>query len=163
MNQYELDTIKQAILNEIEGYEFYRLAAGKAHDEETRQALLNLSDEEMKHVEWLQGLFNHMRNEDADKFNLALVSDPPSPHIYDWNQLNEKDIQSTMSVFGIGMQMEALAIEFYAKAKEESKSEVAKKLYSKLIAWEQVHHDQFAAEYAKLKVEWWDEQRFSPF
>ena len=30
MKQFEIEMIKQAILNEIEGYEFYKLAGGQA-------------------------------------------------------------------------------------------------------------------------------------
>lgn len=163
MKQFELDTIKQAILNEIEGYEFYNMAAVKAHDEDTKQAFLNLAMEEMKHAEWLRDLFTKLQNDDQDSFNLAMVSDPPSPHLYDWSRLDRKDAQSAVSVFGIAMQLEQLAINFYQEAELKSQSQLVKSLFAKLIAWEQMHFDQFEREYDILKHEYWDTQSFSPF
>ncbi len=163
MKQLELDTIKQAILNEIEGYEFYHMAALKAHNEETKQAFINLADEEMKHVEWLRDLFTKMQADSTDKYNLAMVSDPPSPQLYDWSKLDRRNAQSAMSVFGIGMQLEDLAIKFYKKASEDAQDPFAKALFAKLVAWEQVHYDQFAREHDILKSEFWDAQGFAPF
>jgi rubrerythrin len=163
MKQFELDTIKQAILNEIEGYEFYQMAAEKAHDADTKQAFINLAEEEMKHVSWLKELFVKMQDEDHDKFNLAMVSDPPAPHLYNWDNLDRKDAQSAVSVFGIGMQLEELAIKFYEQARDNTEHDMAKGLYTKLIAWEKVHFEQFAKEYELLKREFWDMQQFAPF
>lgn len=163
MKQIELDTLKQAILNEIEGYEFYQLAAGKAYTEEAKQAFLNLAEEEMKHVEWLQDLFIKMRSDSQDTYNLAMVADPPSPQLYNWEKLDRRDAQSAMSVFSIGMQLEKSAVQFYEEASSRSSDPVVKELYKKLVAWEQVHYDQFAREHDILKSEFWDAQGFAPF
>lgn len=163
MKQNELDAIKQAILNEIEGYEFYQLAASQAKDDETKQSFLNLANEEMKHVEWLKALFNSMVNDDHDSFNLANVSDPPSPEIYQWKHLDRQNAQTAVSVFGIGMQMEQLAVKFYTEARDQATHDHVKALFTKLIAWEQVHFEQFAKEYDLLKQDWWSTQSFAPF
>lgn len=163
MKQLELDAIKQAILNEIEGYEFYHMASLKAHNEETRQAFINLAEEEMKHVEWLRDLFTKMQEDSTDKYNLAMVSDPPAPQLYDWSKLDRRNAQSAMSVFGIGMQLEDLAVKFYKKASEDANDPLVKALFAKLVAWEQVHYDQFAKEHDILKSEFWDVQGFQPY
>lgn len=163
MMQKELDTIKQAILNEIEGYEFYQMAASKAHDADTRQAFVNLANEELKHVEWLRDLFTKMQTENTDAYNLAMVSDPPSPQLYNWANLDRSEAQSAMSVFGIGMQLEELAVKFYETARDTTEDQAARGLFTKLIAWEQVHYDQFAREHEILKREFWDDQGFAPF
>lgn len=163
MKQIELDTIKTAILNEIEGYEFYQLAASRAYTEEAKQAFLNLAEEEMKHVEWLKDLFMKMKADAAESYNLAMVADPPSPQLYNWEKLDRKDAQSAMSVFSIGMQMEKAAVAFYSEASQKSTEPMAKELFAKLVTWEQVHYDQFAREHDILKSEFWDAQGFAPF
>lgn len=163
MNQNQLNTIKQAILNEIEGYEFYQLAASKAATEDAKQALINLANEEMTHVSWLKALFNNLKTDGKDTFDLAMVSDPPSPNLYDIKMFGDQDSQSAMSVFGIGMNMEKAAVEFYTKAKAESESPEASAVYEKLITWEQQHYEQFAQAYEQLKSEWWNESSFAPF
>jgi rubrerythrin len=48
MNSKELDIIKQAILNEIEGYEFYKMAAKQSGSKESEEAFNELANEELK-------------------------------------------------------------------------------------------------------------------
>ena len=44
MNNQELMIIKQAIINEIEGYEFYNMASNKANSVEVKNAFLELAE-----------------------------------------------------------------------------------------------------------------------
>lgn len=163
MNQSQIDTIKQAILNEIEGYEFYQLAATRAATENSKQALLNLANEEVLHVSWLKALFNSLKEGTTNTYDLTMISELPSPQLYDIEMLGDQDMVSAMSVFGIGMQMEKAAVEFYTKAKQESDDDASKMVYSKLIEWEKSHYDQFATAYEQLKSEWWQRNDFTPF
>lgn len=163
MNKSELNLIKQGILNEIEGYEFYKIASHQAESDETKQAFLNLAAEEMKHVEWLRELFEKMTDDNNDEFKLSAIADPPSPKLFSWGNLDRNNAGVAMSVFSIGMQMEQASIDFYQKAMTETENTEAKKLYKSLIAWEQVHYDQFAKEYENLTEDWWADQGFAPF
>ena len=162
MYKGELDVISQAILNEVEGFEFYRLAAthGTAGN---KQAFLELADEELKHVEYLKKLFNKIKDSDEDDIRLAFDAKPPSPEIYKWEKVGKDQSSLAMSVFSIGIQMEKDSIEFYQNAKENTTLDVAKKLYDLLIKWEKVHLEQFTAQYNMYKEEWWAEQNFAPF
>lgn len=163
MNKNELDTIKQAILNEIEGYEFYKIASHEADHDLTKAAFNNLADEEMKHVEWLKELFMKMTDGSDEPFKLSGIAEPPSPQLYDWSKLDRSQASTGMSVFSIGMHMEQASIAFYQKAKEQTQNEEARKLYDVLIKWEQVHYEQFAKEYESLTEDWWSDQGFAPF
>ncbi len=163
MQQKELELIKQAILNEIEGYEFYKLASTQTHNTETKEAFLTLATEEMKHVEWLKDLYLSMKDNATDAYDLANLQDPPSPHIFKWENVDRKNADLAVSVFSIGMQMEKSAVKFYTEAMSITQNDVARKVYEKLIEWENQHLHQFSDEYELLKRDWWTTQSYAPF
>lgn len=163
MQRTELDYIKQAILNEIEGYEFYRMASQQTDSAQAKEAFLELADEELKHADYLRALFDHIKGGKEDDYAMAFLSDPPSPKIFDWDKVEGKSASLAMSVFGIGVQMEKASIDFYEEAKQNTQIESAKKLYDILIHWEQVHLQQFNTQYNRYKEEWWNDQGYAPF
>lgn len=163
MIKKELDVISQAILNEVEGYEFYRMAADQAGTSESKEAFLELANEELKHVEFLKALFDKVKNSSDDDLSLALGAKPPSPEIYDWKKVGKPYADLAMSVFGVGIQLEKASIEFYEKAKADTEVEEARKLYDLLIKWEHVHLEQFTEQYNIYKEDWWYDQGFAPF
>lgn len=154
--------IKQAIISEIEGYEFYTLAASQAKTPFVKETYLTLAEEEKKHVIWLQDLLKQFDSEDH-RLDLASVEAPPSPEFFKWEKLDRENPQTTISVFGIALQLEKSSYEFYAEAAENTTDEIAKKLFRILEAWEKAHYAMFDKEYKSLKQEWWSEQSFAPF
>ena len=163
MNNQELMIIKQAIINEIEGYEFYNMASNKANSVEVKNAFLELAEEEMQHVTWLKDLFNKVKDDNIVDFQLALIAEPISPEIFKWDNIDRRDAAIAVSAFGIGIQMEKASIEYYEKAAQKTDLNEAKALYNILIKWEKVHLDKFASHYDDLKEEWWSEQGYAPF
>lgn len=163
MYKDELEIISQAILNEIEGYEFYKMAGNQAGTSESKEAFMELANEELKHVEYLRALFDKIKDGKDDDIRMALGAKPPSPDIYNWNKVDKEYTSLAMSVFSIGIQMEQASIEFYNEAKEKTKFEEAKKLFDILIKWEKVHLDQFTEQYNIHKENWWADQSFAPF
>lgn len=163
MKNDELKLIRQAIINEIEGYEFYKMAKEHAVEKTVKEAFETLAEEERKHVEWLTELMNHIHAEKTDSFNLSMVDNPPSPGIFKWDNIDRKNAGLAVSVFGIGMQMEEASVKFYLHAADESRNEDAKALYRILAAWEQAHYEQFMGEYETLTHEYWSNQGFAPF
>lgn len=162
MDKKELEVIKQGILNEIEGYEFYKMAANSANGE-SKKALLELANEELKHVEYLKELFSKIKDDKDDDYKLAMESDVPSPDIYNWNKVESDQTSLAMSVFNIGIQMERDSIVYYEGARDNTKYEEARNLYNILIKWERVHLDQFIKQYNIQKQNWWADQNFAPF
>jgi len=163
MNNQELMIIKGAIINEIEGYEFYNMAGSNSNSSEVKNAFLELAQEEMQHVIWLKDLFNKVKEDNMANFQLALIPEPVSPAIFKWENIDRKDAGIAVSAFGIGIQMETASIEYYAKAAKDTEIKEAKQLYNVLIKWEKIHLDKFSAQYEELKEEWWSEQGFAPF
>lgn len=162
MNHIELELIKKAILNEIEGYEFYKLTASQAASSETRDALLTIANEELAHIDWLKAILNSQKDA-GNAFDLAMVTEAPSPKLYTWDHLMCKNVGMALSVFGIAMEMENVAIKYYEEARNQSEDLNLKKLFDTLIGWERNHYDLFAKEYDIIQQEWWSDQRFAPF
>ena len=129
MYKDELDVISQAILNEVEGYEFYKMAAEQKGTRDSKEAFLELANEELKHVEYLQKLFDSIKTGVEDDIRLAFEASPPSPDIYNWAKVDIEFTSLAKSVFGIGWQMEKASIEFYEKAKKNTQFEEGKKLF----------------------------------
>ena len=163
MNIQELKIIKEGIINEIEGYEFYNMAAGKSNSRQVKDAFLELADEEMQHVIWLKDFFNKVRDDNMGDFELDLITEPTSVSIFKWENIDRRDASIAVSAFGIGMQMEKASIEYYEKAAKETELKEAKELYNILIKWEKVHLNKFLLQYDELKEEWWLEQGYAPF
>ncbi len=163
MYKDELDVISQAILNEVEGYEFYKMAAEQKGTSDSKEAFLELANEELKHVEYLQKLFDSIKTGVEDDIRLAFEASPPSPDIYNWAKVDKEFTSLAMSVFGIGIQMEKASIEFYENAKKNTQFEEGKKLFDLLIKWEHVHLEQFTDQYNIYKEDWWADQGFAPF
>ena len=163
MVKKELEIIKQAIINEVEGYEFYKMAANQAGTSESKEAFMVLAKEELKHIQYLKALFDKIKSSSQDDITLAFDSNPPSPDIYNWKKVDKQYTSLAMSVFGIGIQMEKASIEFYEDAKANTEIKEAKELYDLLIKWEYVHLEQFTDQYNSYKDDWWHDQGFAPF
>ncbi|MDZ7672061.1 MAG: ferritin family protein [Halanaerobiales bacterium] len=68
MANKELEVIKEAILNENEGYQVYMMAAEKIDKEEISESFKKLAKEELKHIDWLKELYQDM--EGKEKINI---------------------------------------------------------------------------------------------
>lgn len=163
MTQTELKLLKKAILNEVEGYEFYKLAAQGTSNQETADTFMLLAKEEEKHVEWLQRLLNELSDDTNVAFELASIDMPPSPEIFRWEKIQEEDAHRSLTVFSIGLQMEKASAEFYEAGAKEAENEKVKQLFDILSKWEWAHYTQFLKEYEILMDMYWNEQGYSPF
>ena len=163
MKDQELKIIQTAIINELEGYEFYKMANEKTEDPSVKAAFLTLAEEEKKHIEWLKELFEKVRDSEEDVIKLSMMDNPPSPDIFKWENLDRTSASLAVSVFGIGIQMERMSVEFYENAAKRSEITAARSLFDTLAKWEKVHLDMFSSEYDKLQNTWWVDQGFAPF
>lgn len=163
MLKKDIEVFKQAILNEVEGYEFYKMAAYNAADEEVKKAFLNLANEELKHIDWLKDAFKKLSGNPEDHSTLAMIENPPSPQIFKWENLQTKNANLAVSVLGIGIEMERASVKFYEQAASETPYEAAKQLFEVLAKWENVHLEQFSKGYDVLIKDWWSDQGFEAF
>lgn len=158
----ELEILKTAIINEVEGYSFYRLAADKAKDPEVQEAFNLLAEEEIKHEEWLRRLYQEISEGKSSKELEAKPVKGKSPGIFKRENINSESGSLEVSVLRIGILMEKASIEFYREAAEKTENNRAKEIYQHLLEWEKEHMDSLEKMYEMAREEWWDIQGFSP-
>lgn len=164
MNISEIKILKQAIINEVEGAEFYKLASEKKDiPEEVKNQFLYLAQEELKHIDWLKNLFEKIKDDKEDEFNLSIIEPLPSPKIFTWNKLDRDSASIAVSVFGIAIQTEKASAEFYEDCAKNTTLQKARELYTILSKWETLHLEAFSIEYESLLEKWWADQNYSPF
>lgn len=161
----EVKALRQAMLNEVEGAEFYKLSAERFGNTSTKDIFLGLAKDEEKHLKYLKNLAQKLDGQESDATINAdeLAKDIPSPEIYKWGEVDPELTNLAVSVFSVAMNMEKDSVAFYEKAKENATSEEAKKLFDILIGWEKVHLEQFSKQYDLYQQEWWFQQGFEPF
>ncbi|MFW5786957.1 MAG: ferritin-like domain-containing protein, partial [Halanaerobiales bacterium] len=139
MNEKELDIIKQALINENEGYQFYKMAAEQSSNEEEKHSFNKLAKEELEHIDYLEELYNELSEEDENKIDAFDIKLPESPGIFQWENVSREKGSMALSVFSIGIKMEKESVDFYKKAAEKTDIEAARRLYEVLIEWEYQH------------------------
>lgn len=157
-----MDIIKTAILNEVEGYQFYSLAALKAGDPDVKVSFEHLAHEEQQHEAWLRKMAKQL----ADKQEVSLegvdIASIPSPKIFSHDNVGVESGALEISVYKIGILMEMASLKFYKEAAASVESPALKKLLLHLADWEDTHLKALQGIYDMLKEDWWDRQGFSP-
>ena len=156
----EIAVVKQAILNELEGYEFYKMAAKHADSEEIKKNFEILAEDEFNHSEWLKKYYSYESKNQFASFALKRADEAETMHIFDGIDVSNEYITSLLSVLKIAVQIEKASVEFYKKAFDEAMEPNLKKLYEKLILFEEGHLMMFEEQYYKLKHEWWENQDY---
>lgn len=163
MDVKDIGIFRQAILNEVEGYEFYKLAAYNVENDETKKLLIQMSNEERDHLDWLKDVFGKLGGVEEDRKTLMMLNAPESPQIFNWENVSVKSPSLGVSVIGMAMAFERKSVEFYEKAYEDTKDPVAKQVFHILIEWEKGHLEQFSRAYEAYSKAWWADQNFHPF
>lgn len=163
MNKKELEIIKKALINENEGYQFYKMAASQSNSEGEEDSFMKLANEELDHIKYLKELYEKLKGDSEKELSIFDITPPDSPEIFSWENVSREKGEMALSVFSIGIKMEKESVDFYKEAAKETDNEEAKKLYEILIDWEYQHLRDFEKQYDMLKKDWWNEQGFAPF
>lgn len=161
----EVEILRQAMLNEVEGAEFYKLSADKFVPSSTKDALLDLARQEEEHIEYLRSLSEKLID-DSRSINFdpeTLKKEVPSPGIFNWDKVDKDLVRLAVTVFSVGLNMEKDSVKFYEEAKEQVESAESKELFDILVKWEQSHVDTLQKQYDIYQQEWWNMQNFEPF
>ncbi len=161
--------LKQALRNEIDGAEFYRMAAGSARRDAVRQMYRFLMEEEERHRAAIVDQMQRMAEGRGMKFarppssKMALAKFK-SPLLTDDLVREGRLAEGEVAALSIGMTLEKRAIaQFIALRKTAAGDARAEKVFSDLVAWEQDHLDVLTRQYDQLRETYWEEARFWPF
>ncbi len=160
-----IEGLKKALQTELNGIQFYKMAAEKTEDEKGKQVFKMLANDEIKHFNILQKNYSSLLKLDKWASSISLgessVFEGESPIFSEefQSRINEKHFE--VSALSIGALLESNSIDFYRKMKENVSEPKAKKLFSELQKWEQGHLEAITKQLNLLKEDYWAEQKFT--
>ena len=160
---------KKALMNEVEGREFYRMAAANASLDGVRQIFTFLMEEEERHRKAILEQIGRMgegkpprpvRNATGTREIRKFQSPLFSPDFV----ARGKNVEGEAAALSIGMTLEKRAIEQFGALRKKVKGDAAaEKIVDDLIAWEREHLEILTRQYEQPREMYWEEARFWPF
>jgi len=155
-----------AIQTELEGFEFYKIAAQKSKDDGAKKMFESLASDEVKHSNMLNDQYQLIiQGKDFKPFRK-----PPKSRLKVKSPVFSKEFLESkkqknfeMSALSIGIMLEQNAIDFYREQKESSSDAKTKKFFHDLAVWEGDHLRALIAQKRFLQRAIFDEARFEPF
>jgi len=162
-----LKGIKEAMMAERTGIEFYTSASRTTSDPKGKEMFQLLAEEEEKHFEYLKDTYGQLLqgNEitvhipSANNSVLSGVGSIFSDALK--QRLNEAHFE--MSALSVGLQLEQNAIKHYQSLADVSDDAKIKAFFLELVQWEKNHAQGFINEMNSLKEDYWSQANFAPF
>ena len=115
-NKRLLDGLMKAMQAEVDGHNFYKMAANSADDEKGKEVFMALAQDEVEHYVFLKAQYDSfLKSGKADtKVKLGKPSQSgDSPIFSDSFRTRIKEAHYEMTALSIGIQLEMSAIRFY--------------------------------------------------
>ncbi len=162
-----IEAIKTGLQTELNGIQFYQLAAQRTSDEKGKAVFTLLANDEIKHFKELQKHYQSVMK--SNKWAPAIsigeaktIFKGESPIFSKELKGRVKETHFEMSALSIGALLESNSIDFYKKMVDETDDPIAKELFNKLWKWEQGHLEAITKQLDLLKEDYWADQNFSP-
>lgn len=149
MNDKSLKLIKEAILHEYEGADYYTYQSKQWHTKEVANNFLAIAKEELLHAKWLVEVLE-AKTEPMDKKIFTFMNDVKAPGLFDWSSIEKNGSDDIKSVFKKAMDMEKESYIYYEKAKSIETDEDVILLYDLIINWEKSHYNTFEKLYQSM-------------
>lgn len=134
-----LEACKIAIRIEQDGIAFYEALAGRVSDDETRQAVLALADEERDHLDFFRGELGKAREEREDPFEEDDLASSLDYGIFAPYRDLAEAVRNPRKALALGVLVEERTAQFYAACRDRVSSEEAKRALDRIVAEEQSH------------------------
>ncbi len=162
-----LEGLKIALQTELNGIQFYKLAAEKATDPKAKKVFKMLANDEIKHFNELQKHFKSLLSSNRWAPSVTLkeaqhMFEGKSPIFSDEFKERIKESHFEVTALSIGALLESNAIDFYRKMKDETDDKTARELFERLQNWEKRHLDALSQQLDLIKEEQWQEMHFEP-
>ncbi|MCK5246859.1 ferritin family protein [Candidatus Bipolaricaulota bacterium] len=161
-----LTSLRQAMLAERDGVQFYSMAAKQAEDSGAVALFEQLANEEMSHFNALQKEYRSVLDICVWDPNTAWDT-PREPgkagHIFSEDftrRIQGRHLE--MAALSIGILLEKQSYEFYVRQAEVAEDANVKAFFHELAVWEEGHYQMLLKEDEALKEEYWSENRFAP-
>jgi rubrerythrin len=144
--------LRNAVVMEIQGKEFYERAAEKMSNQRARDMFLSLVKQERVHVDILEEELNRFVHDKVWLSLKQLKSEASAPRI---SVFQDKDIKrlkigpnaGELDVIKLGIEVEKKSVEYYRSAGNDLHDKNAKDVFNWLVAQEAGHLTILQAEY----------------
>lgn len=158
--------LKEAILTEQTGVQFYTIAAGNTTDARGREVFRQLAQDESEHQQWLSRQYGHLVAgtswEEMKPVPHADLSGP-SPIFSDDLRSRIGEAHWEMTALSVGLALEEATISRYRKLAQAADQPEVRRFFEELTKWEESHADALSRQSNLLKESYWREARFAPF
>ena len=162
-----LQGLKDAMMAERTGIEFYTMASQTTSDAKGREVFQLLAKEEQQHFEYLQETYGHLVNGEAidlsHMFSVDSMLSGEGSIFSDSLKSRLNQAHFEMSALSVGLQLEQNAIKHYQSLADVAKDPKVKKFFLQLVEWEGHHAKAFINEMNSLKEDYWSQANFAPF
>jgi rubrerythrin len=159
--------LKQAILGELDGHNFYLMAAEKTTDPKGQEVFGRLAAEEMDHYNFLRAHYQSIVETGAPapaaKLGAPLELSGKSPIFSPALRGRVREAHYEMTALSVGIQLEQNAMNFYRAQAEAAGDKAIKHFYRELADWETGHYRALLRQQEELKDDYWSGGNFSPF
>ena len=158
--------LKEAILTEQTGVQFYTVASANTTDARGREVFQQLARDEAEHQQWLRRQYGHLVAgtpwEEMKPVPHADLSGP-SPIFSEGLRSRIGEAHWEMTALSVGLALEeATAIRYRQLAQAADQPEV-RRFFDELAKWEESHAVALSRQSNLLKESYWQEARFAPF
>jgi rubrerythrin len=157
----------KAIQLELDGQNFYRMAAKSTVDPKGREVFEGLAREEGEHQRFLKAQYKSVSETGVPSKEVRLGSPADlsgaSPIFSDQIQNRLGEAHYEMSALSIGIQLELASIQFYKGEAKAVMDPTVQAFYSELAEWESGHYNALLRQQEMLKEDYWHAGDFYPF
>jgi rubrerythrin len=158
--------LKQAMQAEVDGHNFYKMAANSTSDEQGKEVFNQLAKDEVEHYTFLKAQHESFSKDGKPNTSVRLgqpARDPDSPIFSDSFKERLKNAHYEMTALSIGVQLELSSINFYKAEAAKYSDATVKKFYADLAEWEGDHYRMLLKQQQELQEDYWSDSHFSPF
>ena len=159
------DILKEAILLEMRGKEFYKNVAEKSENKATKEFFEMMSKEEDEHIEFLKKQYKYYENNKS--FTVPIEPDEDDEAVVQiLTDKIKKEINAASfeaAAINSAIDFETKAVKIYSDRAKEATDPNERETYEMLARWE-VGHQKFLHEINEdLKEEIWNDHNFWAF
>lgn len=143
------EAIRMAIELEKDGEKFFREAANKTENKLGKKMFQSLAEDELKHLETFQHMFDTMTGTDAWRSIAEEIGRLGKVPVFEEVSKKSPVKDSTSEVEGLrlAMEIEKKAIEFFSEAIEQADDPVAVEIFERIRGQEEYHYGLIQAQY----------------
>ncbi len=165
-NEQLLTGLKEAMLTEMAGIEFYTTAAEKTADVQGREVFALLAEEERKHLEYLKRQYGHlMENSRFEPLNESSRINPAQASPIFSSELTSRlnSAHWEMTALSVGLALEQASIQRYRNLASSTTIPEVQNFFTTLVRWEETHAAALQKQLNQLRDSYWQDAHFAPF